>query len=125
MERQSLLRDLCWKLIDGIDLRLQRKAFVLCDFAEKKQPTPARQNRRVSRPASLEASLVTVVILPPLRQMEDAEVSRALGRLKHQAGEHVDRWVDSPFCRWFILKLRLLRYIVVCQIYTGEAIVSV
>lgn len=35
--------------------------------------------------ASLEASLATDVKFPPLRQMEDAEVSRLLGRLKHQA----------------------------------------
>lgn len=44
---------------------------------------------RLSLSASLEASLATVAILPPLRQTEDAAVSRLLGGLKHWASEHV------------------------------------
>lgn len=56
---------------------------------------PALLSLSLSLSAPLEASLATVAILLPLRQMEDAEVSCLLGGLKHQAGEHVlPCWVD-------------------------------
>lgn len=61
---------------------------------------PARRCSRVSLSASLEASLATVAILLPLRQMEDAVVSCLLGRLKHQASERVlpAGWIEAPGC---------------------------
>lgn len=57
---------------------------------------PASLYSWVSPPPSLEASLATVVILLPLRQMEDAEVSCLLVRMKTSELVLPCVWTEEP-----------------------------
>lgn len=76
----------CWFMLPFTS---QKFAYDVIFWEVNEVKLPASQYSWVSRPASSEACLATVAILPPLRQMEDAEVSCLLSILKHQASEDV------------------------------------